>query len=86
MLAGPLGFSVVVFVICAIICIVTLMIRRCVVGGELGGSDCGRISTAIFFFGLWLVYVIMVILNAKGVESLQLNFGIDVTTPNRCNP
>jgi len=36
--AGSLGFSVIVFVTVAIICIFTLVIRRNVVGGELGGS------------------------------------------------
>ena len=36
--AESLGFSVVVFVICAIICIFFLVARRYIVGGELGGS------------------------------------------------
>jgi len=37
--SGSLGFSVVIFLITAIICLITLMIRRKYVGGELGGSD-----------------------------------------------
>jgi len=36
--AATLGFSVIVFCIVACIGIITLMIRRKVVGGELGGS------------------------------------------------
>jgi len=27
------------------------------VGGELGGSTCGRISTGIFFTLLWITFV-----------------------------
>jgi len=36
--AKTLGFSVLIFVICAIIGIILLMVRRVVVGGELGGE------------------------------------------------
>jgi len=36
--AGTLGFSVVLFCLCAVTCIVVLLIRRKVVGGELGGG------------------------------------------------
>lgn len=36
--AGSLGFSVIVFIACAIVCIITLLARRYIVGGELGGS------------------------------------------------
>merc|ERR1712070_692985 len=38
LIAGSLGFSVVIFSICAIVCIATLYIRRAVVGCELGGG------------------------------------------------
>ena len=37
--AGALGFSVIVFVACATICIIFLLIRRVTVKGELGGSS-----------------------------------------------
>jgi solute carrier family 8 (sodium/calcium exchanger) len=36
--AATLGFSVIVFCVVAVIGLITLMIRRRVVGGELGGS------------------------------------------------
>ena len=36
--AATLGFSVIVFCFCAVICIIILVVRRKVVGGELGGS------------------------------------------------
>mmetsp|Transcript_41150 Transcript_41150/g.55909 ORF Transcript_41150/g.55909 Transcript_41150/m.55909 type:complete len:153 (+) Transcript_41150:2266-2724(+) len=55
--AQGLTFSVVLYLICSTTCIVTLIIRRCVVKGELGGSSCGRWATFIFFVGLWLLYV-----------------------------
>ena len=36
--AGSLGFSVVVFIVVAITCVFILLVRRYLVGGELGGS------------------------------------------------
>ena len=57
--AKTLGFSVVIFVICAITAISTLVIRRRVVGGELGGSKKGRTISAIVFVSLWFIYIIM---------------------------
>ena len=36
--AGSLGFSVVVFVSVALVCVVVLLGRRFTVGGELGGT------------------------------------------------
>jgi solute carrier family 8 (sodium/calcium exchanger) len=60
--AGSLGFSVVVFIICAIICIITLLIRRKVVGGELGGGKVGRVGSLIFLCFLWCIYILMSIL------------------------
>jgi len=60
--ASSLGFSVAVFVICACLCIITLVVRRFVVGGELGGSDTGRAGTAMFLTSLWFFYIIMSIL------------------------
>ena len=62
--AGSLGFSVVIFLICAIICLITLMIRRVVVGGELGGGEesggkFGRAASSAFLVFLWLIYIIL---------------------------
>lgn len=85
--AGSLGFSVVVFVCVAIACIVTLVVRRCVVGGELGGSETGRKATAAFFVFLWLIYVVLVILQAYNIGGLgDVTFGVDVNVENKCNP
>ena len=60
--AGSLGFSVVVFCTTAVTCIITLLIRRKVVQGELGGSSFGRTGSSIFLCILWLIYIIMSIL------------------------
>jgi len=64
--AGALGFSVVVFIACAAVCVITLLIRRWRVGGELGGGQLGRTVSAVFLISLWFIYVIMSILQAYG--------------------
>lgn len=65
--AGSLGFSVVVFIICAIMCIIVLLARRKVVGGELGGEENGRKATLAFLSSLWLIYILMSILQAYDI-------------------
>lgn len=64
LIAGSLGFSVVIFSICAIVCIATLYIRRAVVGCELGGGL--KYPTGALFIGLWLVYVLCSSLETLG--------------------
>lgn len=68
--AGSLGFSVVVFCTVAVTCIIFLIIRRKVVGGELGGSSSGRLGSAVFLITLWFVYIIMSILQAYDIAGL----------------
>ena len=53
--AGDLGFSVGVFCVCAIICLLTLVLRRATIGFELGMAH--REATAGFFVLLWFVYI-----------------------------
>merc|ERR1719313_1651787 len=65
--AGSLGFSVVVFCFCAILCIICLMMRRRSIGGELGGEENGRKATLAFLCTLWLVYILMSILQAYDI-------------------
>lgn len=78
--AGSLGFSVVVFIICAVLCIICLLVRRCKVGGELGGSNSGRMGSLVFLSGLWGVYIVMSILQAYEIGGHDawkgLRFGI----------
>lgn len=78
--AGSLGFSVVVFIICAVLCIICLLVRRWKVQGELGGSRNGRLMSLIFLVTLWFIYIIMSVLQAYevgGAENWEgLTFGI----------
>jgi len=79
--AGSLGFSVVVFIICACLCIVCLLFRRWKVGGELGGSKNGRVMSLVFLVSLWFIYIIMSVLQAYEVGGKAvwsgLTFGIE---------
>jgi len=54
-----LDLSVMLFLICSLVGIVVLIIRRIAVKGELGGSTAGRAASAVIFVSLWLFYVIM---------------------------
>ena len=63
--AGDLGYSVSVFCGAALLCLLTLMLRRRVLGGELGGPFISKWLTAIFFVGLWFGYIYLSIKNAQ---------------------
>jgi len=68
MASGALGFSVVIFCICALACIGTLYARRAVFGNELGGA--AAMPTGIFFLLLWMIYVVVSSLQTEGhIES-----------------
>ena len=60
--AGALGFSVLVFTVCAVICICIFFILRKTQGGELGGPN--RKPIAFIMISLWLIYVVMSSLKA----------------------
>ena len=55
--AGALAFSVIIFLICSLLCFLILICRRCTVGGELGGPKGTKYFTAILCFLLWAVYL-----------------------------
>eukprot|EP00929_Paragymnodinium_shiwhaense_P052127 TRINITY_DN2612_c0_g1_i2.p1 TRINITY_DN2612_c0_g1~~TRINITY_DN2612_c0_g1_i2.p1 ORF type:complete len:889 (+),score=192.71 TRINITY_DN2612_c0_g1_i2:226-2667(+) len=55
--AGDLGFSVTAFLVTSALCIGTLVVRRRMLGGELGGSAFVKAATAGFFSLLWAYYV-----------------------------
>lgn len=60
--AGSLGFSVVVFTICAIVTLILIVIRRFVGvfgNAELGGPKTPKMISGIFMISLWLVYVLL---------------------------
>ena len=56
--AGALAFSVMVFLICCLVCFLILGCRRGCVGGELGGAEPIRTITAIMCFLLWVFYLV----------------------------
>jgi solute carrier family 8 (sodium/calcium exchanger) len=58
--AGTLGFSVTIFCVCALVCIVVMLMRRWQpIGGELGGPVKYKYATSALFFGLWICYVLV---------------------------
>ena len=67
MKAGPLAFSVIIFLCVAIVCFIVLIARRIVIGGELGGYPTGRYMSGIFLFFLWFIYILMSTLQAYEV-------------------
>ncbi|EGD82799.1 Na+/Ca2+ exchanger NCX3 isoform [Salpingoeca rosetta] len=55
--SGDLAFSVIIFSLCCIICLGTLVVRRYTVGAELGGAYAK--PTAALFLTLWLMYILL---------------------------
>ena len=64
--APGLALSVILFLIVCLCGLTILVVRRCIVKGELGGSRCGRIASCVMFIGLWMSYVIVVSLQQYG--------------------
>ena len=62
--AEGLSFSVILFLICSTLCLLTLVLRRIVLKGELGGNVVVRWITFVWFVSLWLIYLIMSSLKA----------------------
>jgi hypothetical protein len=86
--AATLGFSVIVFCVVAVIGIICLIVRRQVVGGELGGSQTGRTGSAIFMVTLWCIYIMMSIFQSFNIGGIgEQGWGIDISAqalnPNR---
>jgi len=65
--AKGLGISVFTYLCLSVIGFFVLMCRRVTVKGELGGSTGGRYCSALFFFLLWVVYVVIAGLGTYGV-------------------
>lgn len=63
---GNLAFSVTLFTILAVVCVITLLYRRraTVAGGELGGPRTCKMVTSLMFVSLWLVYILLASLEA----------------------
>jgi len=67
--SGDLGFSVTVFTIVAVVCLATLILRRKVLGCELGGPTGLKYASSAFFVCLWLIYVGLSSVNAINSEN-----------------
>ena len=65
--SGDLGFSVLIFIVCALLTIVCILLRR---PAELGGGTAGKYATAVFFVSLWLVYVTLSVLATENMISV----------------
>uniref|UniRef100_A0AAQ5X0T2 Calx-beta domain-containing protein n=1 Tax=Amphiprion ocellaris TaxID=80972 RepID=A0AAQ5X0T2_AMPOC len=63
---GSLAFSVTLFTILAVVCVLTLLYRRraSVAGGELGGPRTCKLLTSLMFVSLWLIYILLASLEA----------------------
>eukprot|EP01063_Lacrimia_lanifica_P028612 TRINITY_DN4205_c0_g2_i1.p1 TRINITY_DN4205_c0_g2~~TRINITY_DN4205_c0_g2_i1.p1 ORF type:complete len:1015 (+),score=365.20 TRINITY_DN4205_c0_g2_i1:94-3138(+) len=62
--SGALSFSVLMFTVCAVICIVCLLVLRMTQGGEIGGKH--RKAFAVLFVFLWFIYILFSSLNVYG--------------------
>lgn len=65
--SGSLSFSVLLFLITSVLCLLTIVGRRIVFKGELGGNIYAKLGTAGFFVFLWLVYIVLSILQIYDV-------------------
>jgi len=70
--AGALGFNCIVFLCCACTCFFVLGVRRCAIGGELGGPAFSRCVSACVLVGLWLTYIVLCTLQAYGVVCIEV--------------
>lgn len=69
---GSMSFSVIMFLSCSMVCFLILGLRRCIIGGELGGEGCARPFSAVILFCLWLVYVVFVALESYEVIVIEI--------------
>jgi len=70
-LAGDLTTSVIAFSSCAVVTLLTLVLRRKYVGGELGGPDFSKKATGCFFVSLWFLYLaISIMVTTKKISAV----------------
>uniref|UniRef100_A0A1A8VA97 Solute carrier family 8 (Sodium/calcium exchanger), member 4b n=1 Tax=Nothobranchius furzeri TaxID=105023 RepID=A0A1A8VA97_NOTFU len=63
---GSLAFSVTLFTVMALVCVLVLLYRRrpSVSGGELGGPRTAKLLTVFLFLSLWFIYILLASLEA----------------------
>ncbi|KAM6894419.1 solute carrier family 8 member 4b [Lycodopsis pacificus] len=63
---GNLAFSVTLYTIMAVLCVMILLYRRraSVAGGELGGPRTCKRITSLLFVSMWLIYILLASLDA----------------------
>jgi len=64
--SGSLSYSVLIYSIFAVSCLITLFLNRRFNGGELGGPQNSKTFIAIFLVTLWFMYVILSSLKEYG--------------------
>jgi len=64
---GALAFSVFLFLVTSILCFIILIIRRIIIGGELGGPQGSKYLSALCLISLWVVYIVFSILKAYNI-------------------
>lgn len=73
--AGSLIISVILYAVCASICLCFLVIRRnlSMFGkAELGGPANSKYFTGVFFIFLWLIYVVISSLVSYNVINIEI--------------
>ncbi|MBA0859760.1 hypothetical protein Goshw_010401, partial [Gossypium schwendimanii] len=65
--AEGLGFTLMVFFSTSVGCISVLVVRRLILGAELGGPRLWAWVTSVFFMLLWLIFVVLSSLRVSGI-------------------
>lgn len=65
--AEGLSFSLLVFFSTSVGCILVLILRRIVFGGELGGPPIWAWITCVYFMLLWVIFVVLSSLKVSGI-------------------
>lgn len=70
--AEGLGFTLMVFFSTSVGCISVLVVRRLILGAELGGPRFWAWVTSVFFMLLWLIFVVLPSLRVSGVIKYDI--------------
>jgi Ca2+/Na+ antiporter len=81
--SGDLAFSVTVFVMCAMVCLSVILVRRYKFGGELGGHPEMKAYSSFMLMLLWAFYIALTIwkTNAGDVGIWQQSLALGLAMP-----